>query len=105
MPLELFEKAVDALKMWYLESNAKLHYPFIFRRTGASFALLAPHRGQRVFCWIGFLIYLRNDGTAVAGSFEMMREIQEVLVPFKGTPPKGFLLANITSHTSLLHIP
>jgi hypothetical protein len=40
-------------------------------------------------CWIGFLVYLDVDGNAREGSFEMMREIQEVLVPLGGTPHWG----------------
>jgi hypothetical protein len=35
------------------------------------------------------LVYLDADGNAREGSFEMMREIQEVLVPLGGTPHWG----------------
>ena len=85
IPLERFEDAVAALSSWYKITTHKLHYPIIFRCTSASEALLAPHRGSKL-CWIGFLVYLDSAGLAKAGSFEMMRELQELLVPLGGTP-------------------
>lgn len=88
IPLELFQVAVDALAKWHRSTTHKLHYQFIFRCTRESSALLAPHRGKAL-CWIGFLVYLDGQGNAAPGSFEMMREIQEVLAPFGGTPHWG----------------
>lgn len=78
MPLDLFQEAVRRLHDWAATTKHDLHYPFIFRCTHASDAWLAPHRGQDV-CWIGFLVYLTADGEAKPGSFEMMRELQELL--------------------------
>ncbi|ORZ32170.1 D-arabinono-1,4-lactone oxidase-domain-containing protein [Catenaria anguillulae PL171] len=88
VPLSQFQAAVHALANWLKTTKHELHYPFIFRNTGASRAWLAPHRGQEL-CYIGFLVYLSADGTAKPGSLEMMREIQQVLVPLGGTPHWG----------------
>jgi FAD/FMN-containing dehydrogenase len=88
IPLSKFDEALTALQKWVSGTQHKLHYPFIFRCTAGSSALLAPHRNEEV-CWIGFLVYLAKDGTAKEGSFEMMYEIQKVLSEFGGTPHWG----------------
>ncbi|KAI9362520.1 FAD binding domain-containing protein [Zopfochytrium polystomum] len=89
VPLVNFKKAVAALKDWVaVHGHHRLHYPFIFRSTGASRAWLSPSYGQEV-CYIGFLVYLAKDGTAAPGSFDMMRSIQQVLAPLGGIPHLG----------------
>ena len=88
IPLKDFNAACNELKKWATTTNHVMHYPFIFRCTKKSTALLAPHRDEDV-CWIGFLVYLRADGTAKPGSFEMMRELQILLSKFGGTPHWG----------------
>ena len=88
IPLRLFNEACQELKKWAATTKHIMHYPFIFRCTKKSSALLAPHRDEDV-CWIGFLVYLRADGTAKPGSFEMMRELQVLLSKFGGTPHWG----------------
>ncbi|KAJ3203358.1 hypothetical protein HK099_001540 [Clydaea vesicula] len=88
IPIKNFELSLKVLKKWKNETKFKLHYPFIFRCTAASEALLSPHRGEEI-CWIGFLVYLDSEGNAAKGSFEMMREIQQVLLPLGGMPHNG----------------
>ncbi|KAI9178700.1 D-arabinono-1,4-lactone oxidase [Blastocladiella emersonii ATCC 22665] len=88
IPLAKFDASIAALQQWLATTKHSLHYPFIFRCTGASRAWLAPHRGDEL-CYIGFLVYLAKDGTAKPGSLEMMRELQEVLAPLGGTPHWG----------------
>ncbi|KAJ3374733.1 hypothetical protein GGF31_006630 [Allomyces arbusculus] len=88
VPLARFHEAVAALQTWLRHTTHQLHYPFIFRCTGASSAWLAPHPGQEL-CYIGFLVYLSKDGTATPGSFDLMHELQAVLAPLGGAPHWG----------------
>eukprot|EP00761_Pharyngomonas_kirbyi_P014142 gb/GECH01014172.1/.p1 GENE.gb/GECH01014172.1/~~gb/GECH01014172.1/.p1 ORF type:complete len:494 (+),score=90.29 gb/GECH01014172.1/:1-1482(+) len=88
IPLDRFEDTLDALSEWLVDNSHRLHYPFIFRCTGASQAWLSPAHGKPV-CYIGFLVYLAADGTAKEGSMEMMHSLQEVLAPLGGTPHLG----------------
>jgi hypothetical protein len=88
VPLSRFADAVQVLQNWVTTTKHELHYPFIFRCTGGSRAWLAPHR-ETELCYIGFLVYLAADGTAKPGSFEMMYELQQILVPLGGIPHWG----------------
>ncbi|KAL7753518.1 D-arabinono-1,4-lactone oxidase [Sorochytrium milnesiophthora] len=88
LPLSQFQPAIAALMEWCDSTRHELHYPFIFRCAGAGSSYLSPHPGQPIV-WIGFLVYLAADGTAKPGSFEMMREIQQVLAPLGAAPHWG----------------
>ncbi|KAI9219461.1 D-arabinono-1,4-lactone oxidase-domain-containing protein [Blastocladiella britannica] len=95
IPVSQFQAAVRALDSWHASRVAAsptgaspLSYPFIFRCTAPSTALLSAYPTENA-CWIGFLVYLAQDGTCPAASFDMMHEIQAVLAEFGGVPHLG----------------
>jgi FAD/FMN-containing dehydrogenase len=93
IPLSRFKEAVDALQQWYLTAPKKLHYPFIFRCHAPSKGWLSGASNREV-CWIGFVVYLADNGMAVEGGFESMLELQTVLAQFEGVPHFGKSFAN-----------
>lgn len=89
IPFEKVGEALKILKKWQKKSEtSSLHYPFILRCTGASKAFLSPAYGKEV-CYIGFLVYLAEDGSFIQGSMERMEEIQERLAKIGGIPHFG----------------
>ena len=76
--LEQFQKATDVLYEWNTANPVKLHYPFIYRVSGPSKALLlASHRGPVV--WIGFLVYISQSGDVRDDRMKTMYQLQQVL--------------------------
>lgn len=88
VPLEKFREATEALHSWNAKYPGRLHYPFIYRAVGKSDAWLnAPSRGPMV--WIGFLVYVAEDGTVRSDGMETMREVQKTLAEYGGLPHWG----------------
>lgn len=88
VPLTRFDELVETLDKWYKRTKFHLHYPFIFRCTGPSDAWLSPAYKQET-CYVGFVVYLAADGSAAPGSYEMMRSLQEALIPLGALPHLG----------------
>ncbi|PRP82252.1 FAD binding domain containing protein [Planoprotostelium fungivorum] len=88
IPFERFADATRALHRWNSENPGRLHYPFIYRAVGPSTAWInAPSRGPTM--WIGFLVYVAEDGTVRSDGMETMGEIQRVLGEYGGLPHWG----------------
>ncbi|PRP80624.1 FAD binding domain containing protein [Planoprotostelium fungivorum] len=88
VPLKRFREATAALHQWNKENAGKLHYPFIYRAVGKSDAWLSPvHEGPAV--WIGFLVYIGEDGSVRRDGMETMERLQELLAGFGGLPHWG----------------
>eukprot|EP01117_Protostelium_nocturnum_P008502 TRINITY_DN3043_c0_g1_i1.p1 TRINITY_DN3043_c0_g1~~TRINITY_DN3043_c0_g1_i1.p1 ORF type:complete len:510 (-),score=146.88 TRINITY_DN3043_c0_g1_i1:34-1563(-) len=88
VPLDRFKEATEALHKWNETNPGRLHYPFIYRATGKSKAWMSPaFSGESV--WIGFLVYVAEDGTVRSDGMETMREIQKILSSFGGLPHWG----------------
>jgi len=88
VPFSNFADATRALHRWNQENPGRLHYPFIYRAVGQSEAYLnAPSTGPMV--WIGFLVYVAEDGTVRADGMKTMAEIQFILSQFGGLPHWG----------------
>jgi FAD/FMN-containing dehydrogenase len=78
VPREQFQQATQALSAWHQANPGKLHYPFIYRVSGPSKALLsASHRGPVV--WIGFLVYISQSGDVRDDGMKTMYQLQNVL--------------------------
>lgn len=88
VPYDRMNDCLLALNRWYKSSGAQLHYPFILRCAGASTAWLSPAYNKRV-CWIGSLVYLADDGTAVQGGMDWLKAIQQVMIQYDGLPHLG----------------
>ena len=88
IPLENTYKATLAIKAWASKNRKRLHYPFIYRAIGQSKAWLSPaYKGP--VCYMGFLVYVAEDGTVRDDGMMTMRELQNLLVPFGGLPHWG----------------
>jgi len=88
VPFSLFGDATSALHNWNAKHPGRLHYPFIYRVVGTSSAWLsASNRGP--MCWIGFLVYISQDGVARKDGMETMKELQQLLATFHGLPHWG----------------
>lgn len=88
VPLERTLKATLAIQSWAEQNKRRLHYPFIYRATGQSRAWLSPaYKGS--VSYIGFLVYIGEDGTVRDDGMESMRELQTILAPFHGFPHWG----------------
>ncbi|KAJ3144392.1 hypothetical protein HDU89_008266 [Geranomyces variabilis] len=88
VPLSQWAAATLALRAWARANPGALHYPFIYRATGASSAWLAPAHNTPVV-YIGLLVYLAADGTIRADGLKTMRDVQDVLAPFGALPHWG----------------
>ncbi len=88
IPLEHAYEATLAIKSWTNKHKKRLHYPFIYRATGQSKAWLSPSYKGPV-CWVGFLVYVAEDGTVRDDGIMTMRELQTILAPFGGMPHWG----------------
>ncbi|KAI8587334.1 FAD binding domain-containing protein [Geranomyces variabilis] len=88
VPLSQWAAATLALRAWARANPGALHYPFIYRATGASSAWLAPAHNTPVV-YIGLLVYLAADGTIRADGLKTMRDVQHVLAPFGALPHWG----------------
>lgn len=88
VPLAKFQDATNALHDWNSRHPGKLHYPFIYRATGSSKALMsASHRGPVV--WIGFLVYISQSGDIRDDGMTTMHQLQQTLAPFDALPHWG----------------
>ena len=88
IPLEHTRNATLAIQDWASKNKKRLHYPFIYRAIGQSKAWLSPaYKGP--VCYIGFLVYLAEDGTVRNDGMLTMRDIQTILAPFGGMPHWG----------------
>ncbi|KAJ3054444.1 hypothetical protein HK097_001785, partial [Rhizophlyctis rosea] len=88
IPMSHFRCSVRKLMAWHQQTKYKMHYPFIFRGCGGSRAWLSAGYGEPMV-WIGFLVYVAQDGTVKEDAFEMMREVQDVLKGCGGRPHWG----------------
>ena len=88
VPLENIREATLAIKAWAEKNQKRLHYPFIYRAIGQSKAWLSPAYKGAV-CYIGFLVYVAEDGTVRDDGIVTMRELQTILAPFGGLPHWG----------------
>ncbi len=88
IPLEHVYEATLAIKLWTNSHKKRLHYPFIYRAVGQSKAWLSPSYKGAV-CWVGFLVYVAEDGTVRDDGIMTMRELQTILAPFGGMPHWG----------------
>lgn len=78
VPMEQFQQATQALHAWNEANPGKLHYPFVYRVSGPSKALLsASHRGAIV--WIGFLVYISQSGDVRDDGMKTMYQLQQTL--------------------------
>ncbi|KAJ3045435.1 hypothetical protein HDV00_010305 [Rhizophlyctis rosea] len=89
VPMSHFRCAVRRLREWHESTSYKMHYPFIFRGCGGSKAWLSAGYGDEQVVWIGFLVYVAQDGTVKDDAFQMMKEVQEVLRGCGGRPHWG----------------
>jgi hypothetical protein len=88
IPLEHTYDATLAIKSWASKNKKRLHYPFIYRAIGQSKAWLNPAYKGAV-CYIGFLVYVAEDGTVRNDGIMTMCELQTILAPFGGMPHWG----------------
>ena len=96
VPLTKFQDATKALHDWNSRHTGTLHYPFVYRATGSSKALMsASHRGPVV--WIGFLVYISQSGDIRDDGMTTMHQLQQTLAPFDVLPHWGktFLSASL----------
>lgn len=102
IPLKHAQAATLAIKAWATENKKRLHYPFIYRAIGQSKAWLSPaHNGP--VCYIGFLVYVAEDGSIRNDGMMTMHEIQTILAAFNGIPHWGkHFQSNIYDFQSLL---
>ncbi|KAF9270359.1 FAD-binding domain-containing protein [Marasmius fiardii PR-910] len=88
VPIAQFQDATKALHDWNSQHPGTLHYPFIYRVTGSSKALMsASHRGPVV--WIGFLVYISQSGDIRDDGMTTMYQLQQTLAPFDALPHWG----------------
>ncbi|CAF3992000.1 unnamed protein product [Rotaria sp. Silwood1] len=88
IPFEHTREATLAIKSWADVHKKYLHYPFIYRATGQSKAWLNPaYKGP--VCYIGFLVYVAEDGSVRDDGMATMHELQMILAPFGGIPHWG----------------
>jgi hypothetical protein len=88
IPLEHAREATLAIKSWADKNKKQLHYPFIYRAIGQSKAWLNPaYKGP--VCYIGFLVYVAEDGTVRDDGMKTMHELQTILASFGGMPHWG----------------
>ena len=88
VPFDRFREATEALLRWSKLQPGRIHYPFIYRATGKSSAWLSPAFAGPVV-WIGFLVYVAEDGTVRSDGMETMRKLQQILLEFDGLPHWG----------------
>jgi hypothetical protein len=88
IPLEHTYEATLAIKSWANKNKKRLHYPFIYRAIGQSKAWLnSSYKGA--VCYVGFLVYVAEDGSVREDGMTTMRELQTILAPFGGMPHWG----------------
>ncbi|GAU95701.1 hypothetical protein RvY_07279-2 [Ramazzottius varieornatus] len=88
IPLNRFQEATKALHEWAAVQPGRIHYPFIYRATGKSAAWLSPAASGPVV-WIGFLVYVAEDGSVRSDGMETMKQLQIILEKFNGLPHWG----------------
>jgi hypothetical protein len=88
IPLEHAREATLVIKSWADKNTKRLHYPFIYRAIGQSKAWLNPSYKGAV-CYVGFLVYVAEDGSVRDDGMNTMKELQTILAPFGGLPHWG----------------
>ncbi|OQV13510.1 hypothetical protein BV898_12257 [Hypsibius exemplaris] len=88
VPFEKFQAATEALQRWSKLQPGRIHYPFIYRAAGKSSAWLSPANAGPVV-WIGFLVYVAEDGSVRSDGMETMQKLQQILLDFDGLPHWG----------------
>lgn len=88
IPFEHTRAATLAIETWTKKNKKRLHYPFIYRAIGQSKAWLSPAYKGAV-CFIGFLVYVAEDGTVRDDGITTMLDLQTMLAPFGGLPHWG----------------